>query len=129
MYNDPDNQPVSNLIWKYRIHDFADIRDEHHSNPLITAEGSYSGEIRQYWTENMDSSVTMPPVTLTPEESAREGELGTVLSTMRNEYFSKIIMGQLPVDAYDEFLEKAKQQGMDEFINIWQNALDRYNAR
>lgn len=129
MYNDPDNQPVSNLIWKYRIHDFADIRDEHHSNPLITAEGSYSGEIRQYWTENMDSSVTMPPVTLTPEESAREGELGTVLSTMRNEYFSKIIMGQLPVDAYDEFLEKAKQQGMDEFINIWQNALERYNAR
>ena len=50
----------------------------------------------------MDSSVTMPPVTLTPDESAREGELGTVLSTMRNEYFSKIIMGQLPVDAYDE---------------------------
>lgn len=129
MYNDPDKQPLSNLIWKYRVHDFADIRDEHYSNPLMASEGSYSGDIRQYWTENMDSSVTMPPVTLTPEESSREGELGTVLSTMRNEYFSKIIMGQLPVDAYDEFLEKARQQGMDEFINIWQAALDRYNAR
>ena len=122
-------QPISNLIWKYRIHDFANIRDEHNSNPLITAEGSYSGDIRKYWTETMDSSVTMPPVTLTPDESAREGELGTVLSTMRNEYFSKIIMGQLPVDAYDEFLQKAQAQGLDEFVGLWQAALDRYNAR
>jgi len=129
MYNDPDGQPISNLIWKYRIHDFANIRDEHNSNPLITAEGSYSGDIRKYWTETMDSSVTMPPVTLTPDESAREGELGTVLSTMRNEYFSKIIMGQLPVDAYDEFLQKAQAQGLDEFVGLWQAALDRYNAR
>ena len=129
MYNDPEGQPVSNLIWKYRIHDGADIRDEHNSNPLITAEGSYSGDIRDYWTKNMDSTLTMPPVTFTPEEAAREGELGTILSTMRNEYFSKIIMGQLPVDAYDEFLANAKAQGMDEFIALWQAALDRYNAR
>lgn len=129
MYNDPEGQPVSNLIWKYRIHDGANIRDEHNSNPLITAEGSYSGDIRDYWTTNMDSSITMPPVTLTAEEAAREGELGTILSTMRNEYFSKIIMGQLEVDAYDEFLDNAKAQGMDEFLSLWQAALDRYNAR
>ncbi len=120
---------MSNLIWKYRIHDGANIRDEHNSNPLITAEGSYSGDIRDYWTTNMDSSITMPPVTLTAEEAAREGELGTILSTMRNEYFSKIIMGQLEVDAYDEFLDNAKAQGMDEFLSLWQAALDRYNAR
>ncbi len=129
MYNDPDGQPLSNLIWKYRIHSFANIRDEHNSNPLITAEESYSGDIREYWTETMDSSITMPPVTFSPKESAREGELGTILSTLRNEYFSKIIMGQLPVDAYDEFLDKAKSQGLDEFISIWQAALDRYNSR
>ncbi len=129
MYNDPDGQPVSNLIWKYRIHEGANIRDEHNSNPLITSEGSYSGDIRDYWTSNMDSTLTMPPVTFTAEEAAREGELGTVLSTMRNEYFSKIIMGQLEVDAYDEFLKNAKAQGMDELISLWQTALDRYNAR
>ncbi|WMJ86209.1 extracellular solute-binding protein [Anaerocolumna sp. MB42-C2] len=129
MYNDPDGQPASNLIWKYRIHDFADIRDEHNSNPLITAKGSYSGKIREFWTENTDDSMTMPPVSFTSEESSRQGELGTVLSTMRNEYFAKIIMGQLPVSAYDEFLEKAKAQGMDEFVQLWQSALERYNAR
>lgn len=48
---------------------------------------------------------------------------------MRGEYFSKIIMGQLELDAYDEFLTAAKEQGMDEFVALWQAALDRYNAR
>ena len=129
MYNDPDGQPLSNLIWKYRVHSFANIRDEHNSNPLITAKGSYSGTIREYWTSNTDDSVTMPPVSFTSDESAREGELGTVLSTLRNEYFAKIVMGQLPVSAYDEFLKKAKAQGLDEFVQLWQTALDRYNAR
>ena len=38
-------------------------------------------------------------------------------------------MGQLEVDAYDEFLDNAKAQGMDEFLSLWQAALDRYNAR
>ncbi len=129
MYNDPDGQPLSNLIWKYRVHSFANIRDEHNSNPLITAKGSYSGKIREYWTSNTDDSVTMPPVSFTADESAREGELGTILSTLRNEYFAKIVMGQLPVSAYDEFLQKAKAQGLDEFVQLWQTALDRYNAR
>ncbi|WP_026507101.1 extracellular solute-binding protein [Butyrivibrio sp. MC2013] len=129
MYNDPDNQPLSNLIWKYRIHSFANIRDEHNSNPLITAEGSYSGDIREYWTTTMDDSPTMPPISFTSDESAREAELGTVLSTMRNEYFSKIIMGQLDLDAYDEFLQNAKDQGLDEFVALYQTALDRYNNR
>ena len=129
MYNDPEGQPLSNLIWKYRIHSFANIRDEHFSNPLITAEGSYSGDIRAYWTENMDASYAMPPITFTSEESSREAELGTQLSTLRGEYFTKIIKGELPLDAYDEFLSKANQMGLDEFIGLYQAALDRYNAR
>jgi ABC-type glycerol-3-phosphate transport system substrate-binding protein len=129
MYNDPEGQPLSNLIWKYRIHSFANIRDEHFSNPLITAEGSYSGDIREYWTENMDAGVAMPPITFTSDEASREAELGTQLSTLRGEYFAKIIKGELPVDAYDEFLKKANQMGLQEFVGLWQAALDRYNAR
>lgn len=129
MYNDPEGQPLSNLIWKYRVHSFANIRDEHNSNPLITAEGSYSGDIRKYWTENMDASMAMPPLTFTAQEASREAELGTQLSTLRGEYFAKIIMGELPVDAYDDFLKQAEKMGLEEFVSIHQAALDRYNAR
>lgn len=129
MYNDPDGQPVAVTIDKYRRHVWANIRDEHNSNPLIVAEGSYSGDIRKNWTDNMDTSVAMPPITFTKEEASREAELGNQLSTLRGEYFAKIIKGELSVDAYDKFLKEAKSMGMDEFLNIHQAALDRYNNR
>ncbi|GLX66533.1 extracellular solute-binding protein [Paenibacillus glycanilyticus] len=129
IYKDPDGQPVATTLVKYRMHSWPDIRDEHNSNPLIVAEGSYSGDIRKTWTENMDTSVAMPPITFTTEEASREAELGNQLSTLRNEYFAKIVKGQLPVDAYDKFLSEAKKMGLDEFLSIHQAALDRYNAR
>ncbi|MCM3626855.1 extracellular solute-binding protein [Paenibacillus glycanilyticus] len=129
IYKDPDGQPVATTLVKYRMHSWPDIRDEHNSNPLIVAEGSYSGDIRKNWTENMDTSVAMPPLTFTQDEASREAELGNQLSTLRGEYFAKIIKGQLPVDAYDKFLSEAKKMGLDEFLSIHQAALDRYNQR
>ncbi|GIP16665.1 ABC transporter substrate-binding protein [Paenibacillus montaniterrae] len=129
IYNDPDGQPVAVTLHKYRMHNWPNIRDEHHSNPLIVSEGSYSGDIRKYWTENMDASVAMPPISFTKEEASREAELGNQLSTLRNEYFAKIIKGELPVDAYDKFLSEAQKMGLDEFLSIHQAALDRYNNR
>ncbi|MBD2867255.1 type 2 periplasmic-binding domain-containing protein [Paenibacillus arenilitoris] len=129
IYKDPEEQPVATTIVKYRMHSWPNIRDEHNSNPLIVAKGSYSGEIRKYWTENMDTSMAMPPITFTQEEASREAELGNQLSTLRGEYFAKIIMGELPVDAYDKFLSEAQKMGLDEFLSIHQAALERYNKR
>ncbi|WP_172196023.1 extracellular solute-binding protein [Saccharibacillus qingshengii] len=129
IYKDPDGQPVATTLHKYRVHDWPNIRDEHHSNPLIVAEGSYSGDIRKTWTEEMDASVTMPPITFTQEEASREAELGNQLATLRSEYFAKIIMGELPVDAYDKFLQEAQKMGLEEFVALHQAALDRYNQR
>ncbi|KOY14912.1 extracellular solute-binding protein [Paenibacillus xylanivorans] len=129
IYKDPDGQPVATTLLKYRMHSWPAIRDEHNSNPLIVAKGSYSGDIRKEWTESMDTSMAMPPITFTQEEASREAELGNQLSTLRGEYFAKIIMGELPVDAYDKFLTAAKKMGLDEFLNIHQAALDRYNQR
>ncbi|MFG1730765.1 hypothetical protein PAEVO_35220 [Paenibacillus sp. GM2FR] len=129
IYNDPDGQPVDVTLWKYRWHSWPNIRDEHNANPLISAKGSYSGDIRKNWTENMDTSMAMPPITFTKEEASREAELGNQLSTLRGEYFAKIIMGELPVDAYDKFLKEAQSMGLDEFLSLHQAALDRYNQR
>ncbi|MDO3409855.1 extracellular solute-binding protein [Saccharibacillus sp. CPCC 101409] len=129
IYKDPEGQPVATTLHKYRMHSWPDIRDEHNSNPLIVAEGSYSGDIRKTWTEEMDSSMTMPPITFTQAEASREAELGNQLATLRSEYFAKIIMGEMPVDSYDKFLQEAQKMGLDEFLSLHQAALDRYNQR
>lgn len=129
IFKDPEGQPVSTTLYKYRMHSWPNIRDEHHANPLIATKGSYSGDIRKFWTENMDTSMAMPPISFTKEEASREAELGNQLSTLRGEYFAKIIMGEMPVDAYDKFLKEAQSMGLDEFLSIHQAALDRYNKR
>lgn len=129
LYQDPQGAPIATTLQRYRNHSWPDIRDEHNSNPNIVAPGSYSGDIRKYWTENMDASAAEPPISYTQEEASREAELGNQLSTLRNEYFAKIIMGQLPVDAYDKFLKEAQGMGLDEFLSIHQAAVDRYNKR
>ncbi|MDI6618521.1 MAG: extracellular solute-binding protein [Clostridiales bacterium] len=129
MYHDPDNIPLSNLVWKYKLHQGPFIRDEHHANPLLVAKGSYSGKIREQWQNTTDFSHAVPPLSLTTEESAREAQIGTQLSTLRGETFTKIITGSQPLSGWDDFVSKAKKMGSDEFISIWQKALDRYNKR
>lgn len=129
MYNDPDGHPLAQLVWKYRVHSGPNIRDEHNSNPLIVAPGSYSGDVREMWTETEDPKHAFPPVSLTQEESSTEASLGTQLATLRGEYFAKIIMGEYELDAYDEFLQQAEQIGLEEWINVNQAGVDRYFAR
>ncbi|HBM80370.1 MAG TPA: ABC transporter substrate-binding protein, partial [Clostridiaceae bacterium] len=97
--------------------------------PLLVAKGSYSGKIREQWQNTTDFSHAVPPVSLTTEESAKEAQISTQLSTLRNETFAKIITGSQPLSAWDDFVSKAKKMGSDEFISIWQKALDRYNKR
>jgi ABC-type glycerol-3-phosphate transport system substrate-binding protein len=121
--------PTTDRLWSDRIHVGPNIRDEHFSNPLIVQKGSYSGDIRKFWTEGMDVSVARPMISFTPQEQSEEASLGTQLSTLRGEYFSKIIMGRLPLEAYDEFAAKANQMGLDRFLALYQAAYNRYNAR
>ncbi len=81
------------------------------------------------WTEGTDASPAVPPVSFTSEESAKEADIGNRLATLRSETFLKIIMGQEPVSAFDDFVETAKKMGLEEWLNIWQTAVDRYYAR
>lgn len=129
MYNDPEGVPLSNLVWKYKLHQGPFIREEHKSNPLLVAKGSYSGKVRETWQNETSFEHAMPPFTFTPEEATKEAEVGTQLATLRTETFSKIIMGQLPITAYDDFLKKADQLGYKEWLKLYQDAMDRYNKR
>lgn len=131
MWAKDDPIPLANRVWEHKIHNGPFIRDEHNSNPLIVMPGSYSGEIRQRWQENHDFSRAMPPVysSLTEAEASEEAKLAADISTLRNETFAKIINGELPLSAFDTFVEQAKQMGVDRLVELWQIALDRFNAR
>lgn len=41
----------------------------------------------------------------------------------------KFIMGIEPMEKYDEFINRIKGFGIDEAIELYQNAVDRFNKR
>ncbi|TDQ41090.1 extracellular solute-binding protein [Aureibacillus halotolerans] len=68
-----------------------------------------------------EMDIKMPSLFLGPPTDTMKSR-GDALTTMWKETYNKIIYGELPVDAYDEFVEKWKSSGGDtitEEVNAW----------
>ncbi|MCZ8516898.1 extracellular solute-binding protein [Paenibacillus filicis] len=73
---------------------------------------------------------TMPPgVTPTIQESTRMASIMSTVNTYKDEQFIKMVMGQVPISEFDNYLKTLKGMGIEEAIKIQQAAYDRYMAR
>lgn len=70
-----------------------------------------------------------PAVIATPEESERLTSLTADLNTYQNEMIQKFIMGQVPLDKFDEFVATLEAMGADEVLRIKQEQYDRYMGK
>jgi putative aldouronate transport system substrate-binding protein len=83
------------------------------------------------WNDESDSQKTlMPPITLTEEESKRitilNGEIDTYVVEQRARFFT--LEGDVTTE-WDTYVQNLKNMGIEEMIQIYQTALDRYNTR
>ena len=65
----------------------------------------------------------------TAEETDELNRIMTDINTYREEMTYKFITGQEPLDNFDAFVEQIRSQGIEEAIQIKQDALNRYLAR
>lgn len=63
------------------------------------------------------------------EESSEFQSLYADIKTYVEESTVGMIMGTMPLDQFDDFVEQLKAMGIERVIEIEQAALDRYNAR
>jgi len=68
-------------------------------------------------------------ISFTSEENTRFTELMTEIRTYVEEMFMKFILGLEPLSNYDAYVSKVKELGIEEARTIYQQSLDRYNAR
>ncbi len=72
---------------------------------------------------------SMVPVTLATEDAQEAAdilaELKTHIATMK----AKFITGVEPIENFDSYVEKAKTMGLDRLLEIYTDALKRYNNR
>lgn len=71
----------------------------------------------------------MPLVTPTREESSQYASIMTDVNTYRDEMLLKFIMGAEPLDNFDKYVKQIGAMGIEDAINIQQEALERYNKR
>lgn len=70
----------------------------------------------------------IPPLDFTAEESDRNASIMMDTNKYINQMLAKFIMGVEPLDRFDAYLEELKSYGMEESIQIYQDALDRYGS-
>lgn len=86
-------------------------------------------EAVETWTTPCDGMWAYPSVTLTTQESDKIGALAPDISTYIAENVPRFIMGEQTVEQnWDTFVSTVEDMGIGICIEIYQDALDRYNA-
>lgn len=81
-------------------------------------------------TWRSDNSYVMPSVTLTAEEAGEYADISADLNTFLEENELQFITGAKSIeDEWDSFLATYESMGAARCVELYQAALDRYNAR
>ena len=71
----------------------------------------------------------MPVITMTAEEGDRHNAIYADIQGFVTEKIPQFIMGSLSIDEFDSFVAEIYGMGLEECLQIQQDALNRYNAR
>lgn len=83
----------------------------------------------EVWDSTADQSYLMPNVTLTGEESITYSNIISDVDTLNDETWYKMILGEMSFDEWDNYIAQLKGLGIQEAIDTYQAALNRYNDR
>lgn len=83
---------------------------------------------REKWADDkgVDGSYRLLNLKFTTEENAKLTSIMTDFNAYSDEMVFKFIMGNEPIEKFDQYIQKCKSLGIDEAINIYQTAYDRY---
>ncbi|GIP46240.1 sugar ABC transporter permease [Paenibacillus sp. J45TS6] len=124
----PDGLPISQAFRKHIMGATSGpfVQDVRHTKQYTTKPEQQ--EAMKLWSGTTQEK-KMPPITIAAEDSSRYSSIMTDLNTFKDEKILKFIMGTETLDNFDKYVEMLKGLGIDEAIQIQQEALDRYNSR
>ena len=95
---------------------------------IFSAYSQANLDAMDLWTETSDDLYTIPAqVELSYEESTEYGDLWSDISTYASTEVFKFVMGEYNFDSdWDAFIEKIEAMGIQDCIDIYQDAYDRY---
>ena len=125
--NDPDLSPV-NMLSKYGQ---CPIWNSYIQDPDgFTQILKYPGvrETADVFADS-DKTLQLPPLTPNFDEAQKINSIMADIRTYVDENYMSWITGTQTLDNYDAYTQAIKDMGIDEVIAIYEEALNRYNAR
>jgi putative aldouronate transport system substrate-binding protein len=127
----PDRLPVSQAMARYFIanYPFPGLDDDRYNDQYYQLQTQKDAlKLLERHSENA-RDVMLPPVSLTMEEAKDFARIMNGVNTYLSEMIMKIIMGAVPMEAYDQALLQVKGMEIERAAAIQQAALERYKKR
>ncbi|WP_277679668.1 hypothetical protein [Gracilibacillus dipsosauri] len=127
--NNPEGLPMTQALGKFIRASYGGplIQDKRYLEQYY--ELPEQKEAVELWSESAENDINMPPITLNARESEEFNAIMSDLDTYYDETVIRFIMGEEPLDNFDEFVATLQGMGIERAIELQQSALDRYIAR
>lgn len=113
---------VGNVLPKLR---FAQMETEINNPELEKSKADYQKKVIEY-TPSVAYDPTSYLALPDTDQLAKQTELSTNLTTYSSELATKLILGQEPLDNWDQDMAKLKKLGLDDLIAIDQKLYEKY---
>lgn len=129
VFNNPDGLDCKDVLAKNTITMTTDF-------PSIQLWEAYSQTLKPWgkdavevWSESADISGALPPLMFTQEELDTISSVTNELKTYISEAINYFIIGKRDISEFDTVKENLISMGMDELIDIYNDAYVRYQAK
>lgn len=126
MHNSEGKDPVAALVpYAIPIWGFSGTVMLDDAYDKISRSYDEQKEAASLWRE-ADTSLLLPPLAFTAEESEVISNVWNDVHTCTQEYFAKVILGSASTDNFDTYVSQLKTMGVDKVVEVYQAAYDRY---
>jgi len=124
----PDGLSVQHAMGKYlgAVYGGPFVQDKRYFEQYSSMDQQQ--EAVKLWADQK-AGTRMPPISFNVEESEIIAEKTATVESFLSESLLKIITGKTPIEEFDGIVAQARKMGLDEMVNAYQQALDRYNNR
>ncbi len=89
----------------------------------------WGGESISIWAENVDTSGILPTLSFTAEEKEQIADALTQLETYADTQMNNVVIGEMSIEEWPKVVEKFRDMGVDEILEVYNAAYQRYLSK
>lgn len=125
--NNPEGMTATLAQFRYMLQNTVCLTDVAAKDQGMTQQQLEAPDI---WMTNKDNTWGCPStLTMTTDEAEEYNSMAGDITTYAQENFLRYIIGDLPVEELQSFVDTCVEMGLEDCLNIQQSALDRYYQR